>query len=375
MKGLNTVLENDEKAIYSLRSLYKRYGFAKYKMSKFEEYDFYVRNKDFLISDNIITFNDSDGKLMALKPDVTLSIIKNSKTNPGTVQKVYYNENIYRASADTGEVKEIMQVGLECIGNVDDYCICEVALLAAKSLECIAEDYVLDISHMDIVAEALKFARVSESSRESVMNAFGEKNLQALLAICQADGVSPHGTELLKKLITLYGSPEKVLAELASVSVSDEFTKAVNQLKEIADILKENGCIGKTQIDFSVVNNMKYYSGVAFKGFINGVPGGVLSGGQYDKLASKLGLKSGAIGFAVYLDMLRWLENPVPEFDADIVLLYGENEKVSDIGKAVEKLSSKGFTVMAQQVLPEKIRYKTLMKLEKGLVSTVENNS
>ena len=37
-------------------ALYESYGFTQYNMSKFEAYDLYVRNKDFLISDSIITF-------------------------------------------------------------------------------------------------------------------------------------------------------------------------------------------------------------------------------------------------------------------------------------------------------------------------------
>ena len=81
MKIEDSVLRNDEKAVFELRSLYSKYGYSRYRMSKFEEYDLYVRNKDFLISDNIITFTDTDGKLMALKPDVTLSIIKNVVAN------------------------------------------------------------------------------------------------------------------------------------------------------------------------------------------------------------------------------------------------------------------------------------------------------
>ena len=128
------VVKNDERAIFELRSLYEGYGYSRYKMSKFEEYDLYVRNKDFLVSDNIITFTDTNGKLMALKPDVTLSIIKNSTDNINSVSKVYYNENVYRVSKGTHSFKEIMQVGLECIGNIDEYCIYEVLMLAAKSL-------------------------------------------------------------------------------------------------------------------------------------------------------------------------------------------------------------------------------------------------
>ena len=68
------ILKNEEKAIFALRSLYKSYGYLPFKMSKFEEYDLYATNKDFLVSDRVITFNDTDGKLLALKPDVTLSI-------------------------------------------------------------------------------------------------------------------------------------------------------------------------------------------------------------------------------------------------------------------------------------------------------------
>ena len=96
MNFMETVFENDERIIFKLRELYSKYGYTKYRMSKFEEYDIYVRNKDFLISENIITFTDVDGKLMALKPDVTLSIIKNSRDTEYGVQKMttrgYENE-------------------------------------------------------------------------------------------------------------------------------------------------------------------------------------------------------------------------------------------------------------------------------------------
>ena len=74
------ILTNQEKAVNKLRSLYLSYGYLSYKMSKFEEYDLYATNKDFLVSDRVITFTDTDGKLLALKPDVTLSILKNKYT-------------------------------------------------------------------------------------------------------------------------------------------------------------------------------------------------------------------------------------------------------------------------------------------------------
>ena len=374
MNILDTVLENEERAIFNLRNLYKSYGFSKYKMSKFEEYDFYVRNKDFLISDTMITFTDSDGKLMALKPDVTLSIIKNTKDAPGVIKKVYYNENVYRASGDTKDVKEIMQLGLECIGDIDDYSVAETVLLAAMSLESIADEYVLDISHMTIISEALDFAGLTPAGQKAVLCALGEKNMQAIDIICEKEEIDSEKAEILKSLVSFYGIPSEVLPKLKNLSVSEAFSKAVIQLEKIADMLSNSGYEKNTRIDFSVANNMKYYSGVAFKGFINNIPGGVLSGGQYDNLMAKMGRKSGAIGFAVYLNMLNWLSNSDEDFDTDILLLYSPDEEISDISKAIKELSSGGKSVMAQRSIPAKLRYKELLKLKKGQVVKVENN-
>ena len=111
----DNVLSVTERLTFSLRGLYSKYGYQPYRMSKFEEYDLYSRNKDFLISDSVITFTDIGGKLMALKPDVTLSIIKNH--TDGETKKLYYNENVYRVAKGTNTFKEIMQSGVECIGG------------------------------------------------------------------------------------------------------------------------------------------------------------------------------------------------------------------------------------------------------------------
>ena len=82
------VLRAEERAVYKMRELYGSYGYLQYKVSKFEEYDLYAKNKSFLVSDKLLTFTDTNGKLMALKPDVTLSIIKNTTFERGCKSKV-----------------------------------------------------------------------------------------------------------------------------------------------------------------------------------------------------------------------------------------------------------------------------------------------
>ena len=172
-----TRIQSVENISFALRSLFRSYGYVRYKMNKFEEYDFYVRNKDFLISDSVITFTDTNGKLLALKPDVTLSIVKNSRDVPGCVQKVYYNETVYRVSGGTHSFREIMQLGLECIGDIDDYCIFEVLHLAAQSLNRISPDSVLNISHLGIFSAIL--SDTDNETRLSIMRCIRDKNAHA----------------------------------------------------------------------------------------------------------------------------------------------------------------------------------------------------
>ena len=199
------ILTNQEKAVNKLRSLYLSYGYLSYKMSKFEEYDLYATNKDFLVSDRVITFTDTDGKLLALKPDVTLSILKNAVE--GEKQKVYYNENVYRVSGNTSDFKEIMQSGIECIGEVDLYDKYEVIMLAVKSLNLIGGDYLLNLSHLGILTEIL--SGCDEKFKSHIIKHLSQKNAQGVKNACQTYGREDLA-EVLSEISTLYGTIESV---------------------------------------------------------------------------------------------------------------------------------------------------------------------
>ncbi len=349
-----TAFKNDEKAIFSLRSLYEKYGYSQYKMNKFEEYDLYVRNKDFLVSDNIITFTDTDGRLMALKPDVTLSIIKNGSGDGEGLKKVYYNENVYRVSKGTHSFKEIMQVGLECVGNVDSYCIFEVLLLAIKSLESISDDFVLDISHMGIVTEQILKAGIDGGDKKQLLKYIGEKNTHDIKSLQGCEGIS--------KLISTYGGSEEVLPSLLEM-YSGELSPSASELVNAVSMLEKMGYKNKVRIDFSVVNDMNYYSGIVFKGFINGISASILSGGQYDHLMHKMGRETNAIGFAVYLDMLELYAKFDREYDVDTLITYSEKTEVSAVSTAVERAQKEGKSVLACRTVPTDIRYKELISI------------
>ncbi|MBR7111342.1 MAG: ATP phosphoribosyltransferase regulatory subunit [Clostridia bacterium] len=373
MSIAKSILRGDEQAALTLRALYRDHGYTQYKMNKFEEYDLYVRNKDFLISDHIITFTDTSGKLLALKPDVTLSIVKNSEKRAGT-NKVYYQENVYRVSGRTHTFREIMQLGLECIGDVDAFCRFEVLTLAAKSLKAISPNAVLDVSHLGIVSAVLDSIGVTDATRQGLLRCIGEKNVHELRAIATSANVAPERLDALCALVSSYGKPAAVLPSLmpllyplAPANILSDFSALLTALESspVGDIVR---------LDFSVIGNIGYYNGLVFKGFVDGVPDGLLSGGEYNGLMRKMGKSEDAIGFAVYLDALERFHKNDADVDVDAVVLYGEGTDLALLGRAMDDLVASGKTVAAHRAVPTGLRYRELLKFDEKEGTLIETD-
>ena len=345
-----SILRSGEQTIYRLRGLYEKYGYRRFKMSKFEAYDLYVRNKDFLVSDRMITFTDARGVLMALKPDVTLSILKNTREGEPGPRKVYYNEAVYRTGKGDETFQEIMQTGLECIGDLDLYHIYEVIALAVGSLASIHPEYILNVSHLGLVSGFLEAAGVDAEDYDGVLAAVRDKNMAALTAFCREKGLSGTVLSLLEKLVTTYGPMDKVLEELAPLCVGGKQTReAWEELRRLCDLLKANGLDSRVYLDFSVEGDMRYYSGIVFRGFLKGLAAGVLSGGQYDRMAEKMGKNCGAIGFAIYLNELERLGPAKSDLDADVLILYDEKTELAELTCQADQLTGSGKRVLVRR--------------------------
>ena len=369
------IMKKEEEIILKLRSLFGQYGYKKFKMSKFEEYDFYAQSRNFLSSEAILTFNGLDGKLLALKPDITLSIVKNTKGNYQTPDRVYYTENVYRARKGAKEFKEIMQVGVEYIGDVDKYATIEVISLAAKSLKIIGENYILDISHMGFIIGFMEEMNLSPVDQENLLKKIREKNSHGIVEFCKENDINASVSDDLVKISTLYGSVEDVISDARSIASNEKMKAALNEIEFVYHGLKALGECNKINLDFSIVNVTDYYNGIIFQGFIDGVPSSILSGGRYDNLLHKLNKKADAIGFAVYMDFLERYDNVKTIYDVDILLLYSDETEPISLIKAVEMLVKNGQSILVQKENNNNIKYKQLWCMkDRGLEIIYEND-
>lgn len=277
-------------------------GYQKYRMSRFEEYSLYRKNQGFLASNQIISFTDLDGRLMALKPDVTLSIVKNAQPATGECSKYYYSETVYRPSEQSHTFREISQMGLECIGAVDSAATAQVVSLALDSLQAAGGTHLLTISHMGFVTGLLDGADLPIDLRSALLDCVRDKKNHELVRLCETGGAGLALANDLCALIALSGKPETVLAQVKTLVRGSAMHEALHELEALVSALGEKA--STIRLDLSLVNDINYYNGLVLRGYLSGVPRPVLQGGRYDPLAAQFSPGAKAIGFALYLDDL-----------------------------------------------------------------------
>ena len=320
-------LKKEEKAVLDLRKLYESYGYKKIKLNKFEEYELYNDNKDFLKTENILTFMDLNGKLQALRPDVTLSVVKKvSKNNKSGTEKLYYIENIYRLSKETREYEELEQLGIELIGEIDKYSNLEIIDIALESLKVINENYILDISHLGFVSGLLEEMKLDYSHKNEVLKNIHLKNRHDLERLLESMEVPEKYKNCLLKIPNLSGNFKEVLDEAETLVLNEKMADSLRELRELSGIFDLYDIKNKVLLDFSIVNNLDYYNGIIFQGYIENNPRVVLSGGRYDKLAEKFVANKKAVGFAIFLDELARYQKNDSEYDFDILILYRDGD-------------------------------------------------
>ena len=307
---------------------------------------------------------------MALKPYVTLSIANSIKENVTENVKMYYCENVYRSTSVTNNIEEIMQVGVENIGDIDSYAVCEMIALAIKSLQTISNRYILDVSHMGFVTGLLDCIEADDSVKDQLLKDISQKNAHEIRKACAENGIDGALCEKLELLATLYGSFDETLDCAKKITVNDKMIEALKELENIHHVLKLSGAIDCINLDFSIVNDMNYYNGIIFQGYALEIPSPILVGGSYDNLLKKLGKEANAIGYAIYMNLLEDYGEDTPHYDADILLLYDENTDVVKLTQQVNLFTQVGKSVCVQKTDSGGGHYAEKLKMtEKGVES------
>ena len=308
-----------EQATFRLRALYEQAGYRKYRASRFEEYALYQEYQRFLPDAQVITFTDLDGKLRAIKPDVTLSIAKTAQPAAGECKRFYYNEEVCRPSRESHTFQTIHQMGLESMGAVDADEQAAVVRLALQSLAALDVPTVLEISHMGYLTGLLDALHVPAEARAKLLDFLRAKNAHELRTAALAAGLDESAAAALTGLLDLHGPLGATLTAARAACRCETQRAALEELQAL-----------------------QYYNGLVFTGYVAGIPCAVLKGGRYDYLMQRFTPGANAIGFAIYLDELERLAAPLPP-----VQQQGREKSWLNIALPKGRLGDKAYKLLA----------------------------
>lgn len=333
---LEFLTQNEQNALH-LEDMYSKFGYDKYKVNRFEEYAFYMENESFLTDRRVLTFSGANGKLFALKPDVTTSIVKNCVSSESKQHKIYYNESVFRIPKGGDEFKEIHQLGVEYIGEMNQYQTLEILNLAIKSLETISPNFRLCLSNTALLLILMNKLNLKSQQKHQIIHFLTQKNTHDLYQYLENSNIDDEA--IFKELLSLPSDAKKALETLESLFSSWEYEKELTEFKTTLNHLFSIVDSDKIFLDFSHIPSTDYYSGLVFSGYLDGLPQPALTGGRYDDLLEKMGLYNHqALGFAVDLSVTHKLSTPLQK-NMEILPISPEKSPVELIQTANKNYS------------------------------------
>ena len=349
MKNYIKNMSKKDLVLLNIRKMYDSYGYKKISLPSFEEYDLYNENKDF-IDRNVLTVMSPNGKLLALRPDITLSVAKKiSKEQSLKYSKIYYQENTYNLTKYVG-YEEDEQLGIELIGKESTFLDFEIINLAVKSLDIINKKSMIVLSHAGFISSIFENFDLEYETKEQILDCINRKNSHDIQKILKKnEHISENVKKLIYKIPELSGNLENIEKELLKYEINVNTKKILSELKRLNSLLMKFYKKSKIIFDFSVVKNLNYYNGIILQGYIEGFPNVILTGGRYDKLFEKFGVDTGAVGFAILTDGLKGYYKDTDKKDFEVLIAY-DNSDFEKLVEIVNDFQKKGLRVRTENI-------------------------
>ena len=285
-----------------LTRLFRQRGFLEVSTPETEFYDLFALSGSAIPQERMIKVGDPSGKFCVMRPDSTTPIARVAATKLKAValpQRLYYDQTVYRSNpAHNGGSREIPQCGVELIGAGGRKADVEIIATAVDALRsCGAPKFHVELGHAGYFRELASRLELEDAAVEEIRSLIEGKNFAALKAFLEPYRGNP-ACAALEQLSRLFGGVE-VLGQAEKLAGK---TPAVDYLSALYDELSAAGYGTYIRFDLGMVHQIDYYTGVVFRGYVEGAGDAVLSGGRYDNLVGVFGREAQATGFAVDVD-------------------------------------------------------------------------
>ena len=283
------------------REVFKSFGYKEIMPPTFE----YSENFSHLFDENsMYRFFDKKGNILALRPDVTAQIarIVSTKLEGRYPLKLCYVANVYRyEDTQVGKMREFTQAGVELIGTNHEESDAEVIALSIEALKSTGlKDFKIDIGHAEVFGSIVRNLNLENEDVNLLRELLEQKNQSAIEDFIKQKEIKKEEAKLLQELPLLFGGKE-ILEKLKKENFK-ETEGVLEYLDRVYKILEDFGMKEYISFDLGMVQNLNYYTGIIFRGFVKGLGYAICTGGRYDKLLKIYGKDLPATGFAISVE-------------------------------------------------------------------------
>lgn len=332
----------------TIHALLEGRGFRPVMTPAMEFYDLFG-GKRYFPQESMYKLVDRKGRLLVLRPDSTIPIARLVATRlqqEGDPIRLCYSQTAFRANpAMRGRMDELAQCGAELIGATGMKADLEILLTAGACFAALnARPFTLEIGHIGVFKALMEELDAPEEQKEQIRQLIEAKNYAALEDLL---GRLPDtdAARALKRLPRLFGGAS-VLDEAAALSHRPQFLKPLEELRQIYLHLTRAAPQMQVTVDFGLIHQAEYYTGILFRGYLPGVGEPVLSGGRYDRLLLDFGIDKPAVGFALQLDAIGdylWQRSPKRQ-PAPQVLVFWQTEQSAEAFSHIRALAKQNIS-------------------------------
>lgn len=327
-----------------MTALFKSRGFNEVATPSLEFYD--VFNGKAMPQEIMYKLIDSKGRILVMRPDNTMPVVRVAATKLKDFQpplRLFYSQNVFRVSpALSGRRDEIPQCGIELLGVSGIKADLEVIATAIDALKSVTGDFRFEIGHVGFFKAIIDDLPYPDEEKEQIRRYIESKNYAALSQTLGESAKENAAGRALIELPKLFGG-EEVFQRALKVAPNAAAADTIEYLRSIYDVLCRMGLSGKIMVDLGLVQQIEYYTGVAFRGYMQGSGEYVLSGGRYDGLSEGFGAKLAATGFAVNTEAVARNVDLLERTNRPDVLVFYELGCAKAAFEHIETLTSSGL--------------------------------
>lgn len=252
---------------------------------------------------------DSDGSLLALRPEMTVPIARLTasrlKGEPGPYRMRYLAEVFREQASLRGQARQFTQAGIEFVGASGPAADAEVVALLIEAVAATGlAQFTVAVGTVGVLSALLETSAANDEWCEAVRGAAHDRNLVEIDRLAATGAIPADVAAALPAVVRLRGGRDAI-ARCREYVDACGCPGVLDEFEATWDLLEAAGVADRVTVDFGTMRSFDYYTGMVFELLAPGLGLPLGGGGRYDGVLAAFGAPAPAAGFAVGIERLH----------------------------------------------------------------------